>query len=162
MKKTVWNYYPSMWVPNESGCINVSGQELETLEGAPQRIYHSISLNNNFLTSLDHAPQSINGHLSCSGNMITSLHNIHKTIKSICGMFSYQFQCDGVEEHSKPFKDRKYINPTNILGLCLIQGLETIVSNDSTIDLLFKNNRDDVLKFQDALIDAGYTNQAKF
>jgi len=56
-----------------SGGFGCSGNELTSLEGAPQEVGGYFSCGGNKLTSLKGAPQVVGGHFNCHNNKLTSL-----------------------------------------------------------------------------------------
>ena len=95
------------------------------------------------ITSLAGAPQHVGGSFYCSDTKITSLANVHKIIKQVNGQFWAP-------------------KATNMLGLLLIRGIKAIsvVGNDQLSDLLTAHIGD-VYLGQQALLDAGYVEQAR-
>ncbi len=59
-----------------SGKFFCDGNQLTSLEGAPQKVEGSFSCSNNQLTSLKGAPQEVEGIFFCSSNQLTSLKGI--------------------------------------------------------------------------------------
>jgi len=55
------------------GFLDVSGNKLTTLEGAPQKVGRHFNCNDNRLTSLEGAPQEVGGGFYCEDNQLTSL-----------------------------------------------------------------------------------------
>jgi hypothetical protein len=53
--------------------FNCGGNELTTLEGAPQEVGGNFDCDNNRLTSLEGAPQKVGGDFSCYRNHLTTL-----------------------------------------------------------------------------------------
>jgi len=56
-----------------SGDFGCSGNELTSLEGAPQEVDGDFGCSGNELTSLKGGPQKVGGDFSCSYNQLTSL-----------------------------------------------------------------------------------------
>jgi hypothetical protein len=68
-----------------SGSFYCHGNQLTSLEGAPQRVGVSFNCSDNQLTSLKGAPESVNGYkydgyFYCSGNQLTSLEGAPEAI----------------------------------------------------------------------------------
>jgi len=74
-----------------SGSFYCFGNQLTTLEGAPQTVGGGFSCTSNQLTSLIGAPQTVDGHFDCSGNenSLTSLEGAPLTVGGwfICPWF---------------------------------------------------------------------------
>lgn len=117
------------------------------------------SVPNNSLTTFDFLPMSSHS-IYIQNNNITSFHNIHKVVE-YC-QYKIEFRQQG---ESEPWdKNGNYIQrpcPTHLLGFCAIKGLRKIESGYHQIDDLFVKHKGDMLTFQQALIDAGFPNQAK-
>ena len=62
------------------GDFYCSDNSLQTLEGAPQTVGGDFSCNKNKLTTIEGAPQIVNGAFYCSGNMLTSLTGAPQTV----------------------------------------------------------------------------------
>ena len=56
-----------------TGGFDCSGNQLTSLEGAPQEVGGSFDCSNNKITSLGGAPQDVGAHFDCSYNKLTSL-----------------------------------------------------------------------------------------
>ncbi len=62
------------------GSLNLSGNELTSIEGLLPEVGKDINLNNNKLTSLNGMPDKVNGYFSCSGNKLTTLEGGPKKV----------------------------------------------------------------------------------
>ena len=62
------------------GDFYCSDNSLQTLEGAPQTVGGDFSCNKNNLMTIEGAPQIVNGAFYCSGNMLTSLTGAPQTV----------------------------------------------------------------------------------
>ena len=62
------------------GDFYCSDNSLQTLEGAPQTVGGDFSCNKNKLTTIEGAPQIVNGAFYCSGNMLASLTGAPQTV----------------------------------------------------------------------------------
>jgi hypothetical protein len=91
--KAFWNFYCNgnnltslegapQTVGGDFSCYN---NNIKTLEGAPQTVGGGFYCENNDLTSLEGAPQTVGGEFYCFNNKITSLAGAPKTIR---GKFS--------------------------------------------------------------------------
>jgi hypothetical protein len=86
--KAFWNFYCNgnnltslEGAPQTvGGDFYCSDNPLQTLEGAPQIVGGDFSCNKNKLTTLEGAPQEVNGAFYCSGNMLTSLTGAPQTV----------------------------------------------------------------------------------
>ncbi len=164
------------------GNLDVTGNKLRTLQGAPKEIGGMLVVANNQLTSLrgpkhvgmgvyasDNQLTSLKGFPECDGpiildgNKLTSLQNVHENIKSMYGMLSLR---------GNPLR-------SHLLGVMLVGGLQRIFL-DNTIDvevgqgkeslrlqtilndhLKEKNSREKaprelLFRCQEALINAGF------
>ena len=122
--------------------FNCGEFELTSLEGAPSSVgfYFNCSYNN--LASLEGAPSSVGGNLSCFNNKLTSLHNIHKQIKHIGGIAT--------------FNDNPIIS--HVLGLLLIDGLKEVFLDNKKVRVILNKHLEgdrDVFACQEELIEAG-------
>ena len=91
--KAFWNFYCNgnnltslegapQTVGGDFSCYN---NNIKTLEGAPQTVGGGFYCENNDLTSLEGAPQTVRGEFYCFNNRLTSLAGAPKTIR---GKFS--------------------------------------------------------------------------
>ena len=86
--KAFWNFYCNgnnltslEGAPQTvGGDFYCSDNSLQTLEGAPQTVGGDFSCNKNNLTTIEGAPQIVNGAFYCSGNMLTSLTGAPQTV----------------------------------------------------------------------------------
>jgi len=86
--KAFWNFYCNgnnltslEGAPQTvGGDFYCSDNPLQTLEGAPQTVGGDFSCNKNKLTTLEGAPQEVNGAFYCSGNMLASLTGAPQTV----------------------------------------------------------------------------------
>ena len=86
--KAFWNFYCNgnnltslEGAPQTvGGDFYCSDNSLQTLEGAPQTVGGDFSCNKNKLTTIEGAPQIVNGAFYCSGNMLTSLTGAPQTV----------------------------------------------------------------------------------
>jgi hypothetical protein len=62
------------------GDFHCFGNQLTTLEGAPQAVTKGFSCSHNQLTSLEGAPQTVGGDFFCSYNLLTSLEGAPQTV----------------------------------------------------------------------------------
>lgn len=139
---------PPIWIPNGQGDLIVSNNNLRSLKGAPTRVPGNFSCAGNNLVSLEYAPEYVGEEFLCARNRIASLHNIHKIVRYIGHSFNIVLQETGT--------------PTHLLGVCLIQGLrDGFICGDDKINQLFAKYRGDINLFQEALIDAGFPEQAR-
>jgi len=63
------------------GLFNCSGNQLTSLQGAPQTVGGNFYCNHNQLTSLQGAPQTVGGNFYCSNNQLTSLQGAPQTVE---------------------------------------------------------------------------------
>jgi hypothetical protein len=63
-----------------SGDFYCSGNQLTTLEGAPQTVGGDFFCHGNQLTTLEGAPQSVGGDFYCHGNRLTSLEGAPQSV----------------------------------------------------------------------------------
>jgi len=73
--------YGDLTGQNYAGHIDVSSNNLTSLEGAPQKVYGSFHCRNNNLSSLEGAPHTVQGHFHCSNNNLTSLEGAPQTVQ---------------------------------------------------------------------------------
>ena len=130
------------------GHFSCSDKKITSLEGAPSSVgfYFNCSYNN--LASLEGAPSSIGGNLSCFNNKLTSLHNIHKQIKHIGGIAT--------------FNDNPIIS--HVLGLLLIDGLKEVFLDNKKVHVIINkhlNGDRDVFACQEELIENGFEDFAQ-
>ena len=129
--------------------------DLTTLKGAPNAVKKFSAFKNKKLSSLEHAPQIIETQLNISATSITSLHNIHKQIKYLKQIFL-----------------PNDVEVTHILGLMLIEGLNTISQfqgagcNTEAFDIVDKYLKQPMSKqrmfdCQDELMQAGFKEYAQ-
>ena len=86
--KAFWNFYCNgnnltslEGAPQTvGGDFYCSDNSLQTLEGAPQTVGGDFSCNKNKLTTIEGAPQIVYGAFYCSGNMLTSLTGAPQTV----------------------------------------------------------------------------------
>ena len=86
--KAFWNFYCNgnnltslEGAPQTvGGDFYCSDNSLQTLEGAPQTVGGDFSCNKNNLMTIEGAPQIVNGAFYCSGNMLTSLTGAPQTV----------------------------------------------------------------------------------
>ena len=72
------------------GDFYCSDNSLQTLEGAPQTVGGNFSCVGNKLTSLEGAPETVGGEFSCYNNRLTSLAGAPETVKG-------EFSSDGLK-----------------------------------------------------------------
>ena len=70
-----------------SGDFDCSGNQLTSLEGAPQEVRVDFNCYDNKLTSLEGAPQKVGGHFVCDYNQLTSLEGAPQQIR-------WSFSCE--------------------------------------------------------------------
>jgi len=133
------------WAPSCTGYFLCNGNQLSSLEGAPTRLEKFFSCSSNKLTSLKWAPMKVRDYFTCQGNKITSLEGIGREyLTAIYG----ELLIDG-----NPIR-------SHILGICLIKGLEKIVTKGlsgrlkKAADIMNNHLGADVIDCQHALIEA--------
>ena len=120
----------------ERSVLSVMGKQ-------PEHVNGSFFCSYNKLTSLEGAPSSVGGNLSCFNNKLTSLHNIHKQIKYIGGIAT--------------FNDNPIIS--HVLGLLLIDGLKEVFLDNKKVRVILNKHLEgdrDVFACQEELIENGY------
>ena len=126
--------------------FDCSGSGLTTLKGAPRFVGEDFRCSNLPITSFEGAPLVVNGDFTCSEVNVSSLTGIGKNYaKHIGGDFT---------------SNRAF---THMLGLVLVDGLKLINTCNSPVDKILNKyiGTGNVIECQDALIDAGFIEQAK-
>ena len=67
---------------NVGGDFYCQGNQLTTLEGAPQSVGGDFYYNGNKLTTLEGAPQSVGGNFNCANNQLVSLEGAPQSVGS--------------------------------------------------------------------------------
>ena len=120
----------------ERSILSVFGKQLD-------KVNKSLHYEGYRLDSLEGVPSSIGINLYCSNNNFTSLHNIHKKIKYIGGLASFN----------------KCPITSHVLGLLLIDGLQQVYLDTNGVeDIINKHLKGDrdVFACQEELIEAGF------
>jgi hypothetical protein len=84
------------------GSFNCASNQLTSLQGAPQAVGGSFWCNSNQLSSLEHAPQSIGGSFNCAYNQLTSLEHAPKSVSE--DFFCLRNHLNSLEHAPKNFK----------------------------------------------------------
>ena len=130
-----------------SGFFKCSDTSIASLIGAPSRVGGNFYCYNTHITSLEYAPLYVGGNFYCHNEHFTTLQNIHKTDfrnVAVGGTLYISNEC------------------TNILGLAAIPGVKRVgMMVDNVRWIEFDISHNDIMQFQDELIDAGYPEKAR-
>ena len=123
------------------GNFYCNDNKLTSLKGAPSSVGGSLLCNNNELTSLDGGPSSVGGNFYCSNNKLTSLSSIHKIIKEVDGLMSFD---------KNPIK-------SSVLGLVKIKRLTEVIFDNKKLEKIMNKYLPlgDIFDCQEELIEAG-------
>lgn len=141
---------------NQNLTVNVKGHcTIHAFEKIPIKFNHVSGIFNcaaNGQKTFDFLPMSAH-IIYFEGNKVISFHNIHKVVEYLGYKFSIY--------HYRAEDDATLIIPTHLLGFCLIKGIKNLVTGSAKINELFEQYKDNMLMFQQHLIDAGFPEQAK-
>ena len=155
------------------GNFTTLNTSLATLRGMPKYVQGHFNVGYNNLQNLDYMPATVVGSIFCheQDTGLRTMKNIHHFLKRMNGGvfdIASDYNPDEVDYDYPDEVERTTLMastlPTNMLGLYLVKGLGEILTEDENFDNIFNSylQKSDVHACQEALIEAGYAQQARF